>query len=129
MRSATLILVSALSACTASPPPAATPGRARELVGRVAGTPQRCVPIERDIGLRVADGDRATLLYGTGRRIWANHLLAGCGFNRSDALVVQPIGSDYCRGDFVRSFDPVSRFTGPSCFLGDFVPYTRASPR
>jgi hypothetical protein len=124
MRTVPFALVLSLCACGA-PPPASAPGRATELTGRVAGAPQRCVPIERDIALRVADGDRSTLLYGTGRRIWANHLPRGCGFNRGDALVVQPIGSDYCRGDFVRSLDPVSRFPGPSCYLGDFVPYTR----
>jgi hypothetical protein len=119
------VLALGLCACTAAPPRASAPGRPTELTGRVAGTPQRCVPIERDISLRVADGDRGTLLYGSGRRIWANHLPAGCGFNQGDTLVVQPIGSDYCRGDFVRSIDPVSRFPGPSCYLGDFVPYTR----
>ena len=125
-RAALLLLV--LGSC-AAPPRVSSPRVATELVGRIAGPPQRCVPIERDIGLRIADGDRGTLLYGTGRRIWANHLPAGCGFNRGDVLVVQPIGSDYCRGDFVRSFDPVSRFPGQSCILSDFVAYTRASSR
>ena len=122
-RAAFLLLL--LGSCAA--PPTSVPGRATELTGRVAGVPQRCVPIERDIALRVSDGDRSTLLYGTGRKIWANHLPRGCGFNQGDVLVVQPIGSDYCRGDFVRSIDPVSRFPGPSCYLGDFVPY--ALPR
>ena len=122
------LLLFLLGSC-APPPPASSPRVASELIGRVAGPAQRCLPIERDIGLRIADGDRGTLLYGTGRTIWANHLPAGCGFNQGDVLVVEPIGSDYCRGDFVRSFDPVSRFPGPSCILNDFVPYTRASPR
>jgi hypothetical protein len=128
MRLRPALLLLSLGSC--APPPAASgPRVATELTGRIAGPPQHCVPIERDIGMRVADGDRGTLLYGTGRRIWANHLPAGCGFNQSDVLVVQPIGADYCRGDFVRSFDPVSRFPGPSCYLSDFVPYTLASPR
>jgi hypothetical protein len=83
------------------------------------------VPIERDQALRVDEGDRHTLIYGYGAKIWANHLGPHCSFNRGDVLVIKPIGSDYCRGDLVRSFDAVSRFPGSSCLLGDFVPYTR----
>jgi hypothetical protein len=123
MRTGVFVLVLALSSCVA-PPPQSAPGRATELDGRIAGAPQHCVPIEHGISLRVAEGDRSTLIYGYGRRIYANHLPAGCSFHPSDTLVVQPIGSDYCHGDFVRSIDPVSRFPGPSCYLGDFVPYT-----
>ena len=123
MRTSVFVSTLALFAC-AAPPPESAPGQATELTGRVAGAPQRCVPIERDISLRVADGDRNSLLYGSGRKIWANHLPAGCGFNPRDILVIQPIGSDYCQGDLVHSVDPVSRFPGPSCYLGDFVPYT-----
>lgn len=124
MRFGLLVLAAAVASC-AAPPPQTGQRHADELEGRAAGPPERCVLVERDIGLRVADNDRGTLLYGTGKRIWANHLEPGCGFNRGDVLVVRTIGSDYCRGDFVRSFDPVSRFPGPSCRLGDFVPYTR----
>ena len=112
-----------VGSCTA-PQPNAPPGRS-DLAGRVAGAPQRCMPIERDQALRVDEGNRHTLLYGYGQRIWANHLAPNCGFNRGDVLVVKPIGSNYCKGDLVRSFDPVSRFPGSSCILGDFVPYTR----
>lgn len=77
--------------------------------------------------MRVDERNRDTLLYGRGRTIWANHLAPGCGFSPSDTLVVQPIGSDYCRGDFLRSVDPASHFPAASCYLSDFVPYTRAS--
>jgi hypothetical protein len=112
-----------LAACAVS---ASAPmgGRVSELDGRVAGAAQRCVPIERDLAMRVDERDHGTLLYGYGRKIWANHLPPGCSFSPSDTLVVQPIGSDYCRGDFVRTVDPVSHFPGASCILGDFVPYT-----
>ena len=73
---------------------------------------------------RVSQSDRHTLLYGTGRTIWANHLGSGCGFNSSLTLVTQPIGSSHCRGDLVRSFDSFTRIPGPSCVLGEFTPYT-----
>lgn len=124
MKAGLVALALVLGSC-AAPQPGAGSSQS-ELAGRVAGAPQKCVPIERDISLRVAEGDRRTLVYGHGRKIWANHLPAGCGFNHGDVLVVRPIGSSYCRGDLVRSFDPVSRFPGTSCYLNDFVPYTRA---
>jgi hypothetical protein len=47
------------------------------------------------------------------------------GFSQWDVLVMEPIGSQYCRGDLVRSVDPVSRIPGAACQLGDFVPYTK----
>jgi hypothetical protein len=124
MRFGVLVLAAMVGSC-AAPSPETGQRQATELVGRVAGAPQRCITNERGISFRVADGDRGTLLYGTGSRIWANGLAPGCGFNRGDILVVQTIGSDYCRGDFVRSIDPISRFPGTSCILGNFVPYTR----
>ena len=66
------------------------------------------------------------LLYRNGSKLWVNQLQDGCGgFGRWDVLVTEPIGTQYCRGDLIRSFDPVSKIPGPSCRLGDFVPYTR----
>jgi hypothetical protein len=115
-------MVLLLGAC-AAPQPASAPRQAVELVGRVAGAPKRCVTIQQSASLRVADGDNHTLIYPDGRTIWANHM--GCGFGRDDILILEPIGSSYCRGDIVRSMDRISRIPGPACVLGDFVPYTR----
>jgi hypothetical protein len=78
------------------------------------------------VSLRLAEGDRRTILYGNGRTVWVNRLATSCaGLSRSDILVIQPVGSRYCRGDLVRTLDPISRLPGPACILGDFVPYTR----
>ena len=99
-------------------------GSIPELAGRVAGAPQRCVPTEQTQGLRPAN--RTTILYGSGRTIWVNHMQQNCsGFSQWDPLVIEPIGSQYCRGDLVRTFDPVSKVPGAACRLGDFIPYTR----
>jgi hypothetical protein len=95
-----------------------------ELAGRTAGPAARCVPVERSEALRLS-GDR-TILYGRGRTIWVNRVGTDCnGIRRSDILIVEPIGAQYCRGDRLRSLDPVSRVPGPGCLLGDFVPYRR----
>ncbi len=122
-RIASLALI--LGSCAAPQPNSGQQGPPSELAGRSAGVPQRCALINSMDALRISDNDRHTLLYGSGRIIWANHLDPQCGFGSDDVLVTEPIGSYYCRGDIVRSFDRLSRIPGPSCVLGDFVPYTR----
>ena len=124
MKAGALILAAFLSGC-ALPPAAPQQGAAAELAGRSPGAPQRCVSIVQSDSLRIAEGDRHTLLYGNGKTVWANHLGSQCGFGSNDVLVTEPIGPNYCRGDLVRSFDRLSRIPGPACVLGDFVPYTR----
>ena len=124
MRSELIALVALVGSC-AAPPPDSAPRQARELVGRTAGAAQRCVLIQPTQSLRVAEGDRHTLVYGSGKTVWANHLGRGCGFGIDDLLIVEPVGSYYCRGDLVRSMDRLSRIPGPTCVLGDFIPYTR----
>lgn len=95
-----------------------------DLAGRTAGAPRRCVPAQQTSALHVLDSH--TLLYGGGRTIWLNRLASDCpGITRMDVLIVEPTGSQYCRGDRVRSVDPVSKTPGPACVLGDFVPYSR----
>lgn len=64
-------------------------------------------------------------LYGAGRTVWLNVPPGDCGGLRdSDVLVTEPLGQ-YCRGDLVRSIDRYSKIPGPTCRLGDFIPYTR----
>ena len=95
-----------------------------ELAGRTAGSPQSCVTALRGESLRVLDDSR--LAYGSGRALWVNQLRGRCpGLDRTDALVVEGTGSQYCSGDKVRSLDPVTGATGPFCILGDFIPYSR----
>ncbi len=96
-----------------------------ELAGRTAGAPQQCVSLRATESLRVSETDRHTLIYGSGGTLWASQL-GQCGFGSDDVLVTEPTtGSYYCRGDLVRSLDRSSHIPGPSCVLGDFVPYRR----
>ncbi|MFL6725982.1 MAG: hypothetical protein ACJ8FS_05660 [Sphingomicrobium sp.] len=114
-----------VASCAAPQPGAEQQGPPRELAGRSAGAPERCVLIAPLDSLRVSDTDRHLLLYGNGRTMWANQLGRQCGFGSDDVLVTEPVGSYYCRGDLVRSFDRFSRIPGPTCVLGDFVPFSR----
>jgi hypothetical protein len=114
--------VVALAAC-AAPPAGPSDQVISELAGRTAGPPQRCVNLDRNESLRIA-GPNA-FLYGAGRTVWLNVPPGGCpGLRESDVLVTEPLGQ-HCRGDLVRSIDRYSKIPGPSCRLGDFVPYTR----
>jgi hypothetical protein len=98
-----------------------------ELNGRVAGAGRTCVQVtSRSQSLRPATSNGHLLLYGSGKTIWVSDL-GSCGFNRdNDILVVEPSTSSLCRGDIIRSVDRSSRIPGPTCVLGDFIPYTRA---
>jgi hypothetical protein len=118
-----IALISLLVGSCAAPQPEQAQRPPVELAGRVAGTPQRCVSIQQSEALRTSDTNRHVLVYGSGRTLWANQLGPSCGFGRDDVLVTEPIGSYHCRGDIVRSIDRYSRIPGPSCILGDWVPY------
>jgi hypothetical protein len=118
-----IALIVLLAGSCAGPQPEEPQRAPLELAGRTAGTPERCVSIEQSESLRPSDTNRHVLVYGSGRTLWANHLGPSCGFGRDDVLVTEPIGSYHCRGDIVRSIDRYSRIPGPSCILGDWVPY------
>lgn len=105
------------------PEPAAGPAALPELAGRIAGQPQSCVSIQPATTMRIAD--RRTILYGSGATVWVNRMASDCFANSMDILVTHPTGSEYCRGDIVRSVSPQGGIPGPSCVLGDFVPYRR----
>ena len=124
MRLVTICLVPALAGCAAPPPAVPDNAPIAEIAGMVAGAPQRCVLTSQSEGFRAAN--RSTLLLRRGKSIWVNQLKGGCGsFGQWDVLVTEPIGTQHCEGDLVRSFDPVSKIPGPTCQLGAFIPYTR----
>jgi hypothetical protein len=115
--------VSILGGC-APAMPAGAPGAVPEIAGLTAGAPQNCVGIDSSASLRIADA--ATLVYSSGSTVWLNRLATQCrGVRPSDILVANPGGSQYCRGDIMRTMDQVSNIPGPACVLGDFVPYRR----
>lgn len=124
LQAASIALVAGTLVACAARPPASASAPTSELAGRTAGQPTHCIPIVRAEPLRLADPH--TVLYGHGRTIWVNRFDGTCGGMRvGDTLIVNTIGSRYCRGNLVRSVDPVSHLPGPACNLGDFVPYTR----
>ena len=121
-------LVLLLAACVSGP---SDPDRreedalARQLSGRVAGAPVRCVSAPPSSDFRAIGG--STFAMTRGDTIWVNRPGGECpGFNSWSTLLVESQSGQYCRGDHVRPLDLGSTIAGPICVLGDFVPYRRA---
>jgi hypothetical protein len=112
----------ALIASCAPSAPAGVPGPIPELAGRTAGPPQTCVRIEPNASMRITDSHN--LIYSEGSTVWLNtNSCPAVSFN--DLLVLHPTASEHCRGDIVNTVDRYSGIPGPSCVMGDFVPYRR----
>jgi hypothetical protein len=124
MRHSLLLLIPLAGCAAASSPSDGEDRLARELAGRVAGEPQRCISLMPHQGLTIED--RQTLVHRGGNVIWVNRLEHECpGFGPMNTLVIEAHGSQYCRGDRVRAIEPGSSIPGPVCPLADFVPYRR----
>lgn len=97
---------------------------AKALEGKTAGAPVNCV--RRQLG---TDGLHAVsdelLIYRVNRNlVYRNDLNGSCvGISRGNAMVLKPTNDQYCRNDIVGSVDFTTGIRGPSCALGDFVPY------
>lgn len=95
------------------------------LDGKVAGEPVSCVSRYPSSSLTAIS--ESVLLYRvSGRLAYRNDLIGSCtGLGRGDTLVIRPTGSgsQYCRGDIVRSADLVTGSITGGCALGSFTPY------
>ena len=119
-----LFLVAAIVTAGACSRPIMTDGPIQQTTGRIAAPAQTCIPYETTQSLRVLDP--RTLAYGWGRTIYINHLDAACpGLRPTSTLVVEPNGSQYCRGDRVRTLEAGTAVPGPTCLLGAWVPYRK----
>jgi hypothetical protein len=62
--------------------------------------------------------------YGFGRTIYINHFGGPCpGVAQLNTLIVDVQTDRYCRGDRVRGLEPGAIIAGPTCILGDWIPY------
>lgn len=99
---------------------------AKELDGKVAGEPLRCISDFNAANLiRVSDD---ILLYRVSSKlVYKNNLKGTCsGLARdSDIIVTEQFGSQKCNGDIIRLVDRTSGMQGGFCSLGDFVPYRK----
>lgn len=121
-----------LAAYAEAPPELSESGESRVAAAladyRQTGEPVSCVS-SRDLQGNRSIGEDAIVFEGTGNRIWVNRPPAGCpALTDSRALRVRTTSTQFCRGDIVTVFDPVSGIEYGGCGLGDFTPYAR-NPR
>lgn len=123
MRASMLIATVLLAAGCTRPIAPSGSTVAEETAGRAAGPAQSCISSSPQEGLRILDA--ATLAYGHGRTIYVNNLGARCpGLEPTATLIVEPgLAGQYCRGDHVRGREMGAIISGPTCILGDWVPY------
>lgn len=130
MRLAIIMSALALAGCTAgaemqaSQQARAQADLAKALEGRVAGKPAECISDSATGSRQVID--RRTILYTEGRRVWRNDLPEECPrLSPFGTMVVEVRGSQLCRNDLFRVFEPGTTVPGAYCRLGKFTPYTR----
>ena len=118
-------LVLAAASAQAAPRLSGEAKLAREVEGRVAGEPVRCLPLHRIQSSRIIDD--TAIVYDAGRTLYVNRPRAGReSLDQWDMLVTRTFGSQLCSTDVVHLYDSGSRFQTGMVFLGDFVPYRRA---
>ena len=123
---AVILMIAAATVVSCTRPLAPEHSDAAEAIaGRVAGTPRTCISTNQAENLRVLDSQ--TLAYGFGPTIYINRLQAACpGISQFNTIIVEPgLGGQYCRNDRVRGLTPGLSIPGPSCNLGEWVPYHR----
>ncbi|MEO7635290.1 MAG: hypothetical protein ABIS38_06555 [Sphingomicrobium sp.] len=94
----------------------------RVTAGRMAGPAQGCIATNSNDTLRAVDS--MTLVYGSGSTIYINRLGAICpGLQDLSTIAIDGSNGNYCRGDRIRPLAPGSVIAGPTCNLGQWVPY------
>jgi hypothetical protein len=93
------------------------------LEGREAGAPQSCISNWDTRDMQVLDG--TAIVYRAGSTLWVNTPHNADDLDSDDVLVTRTTGSQFCRLDFVQTYDRSGFFPTGFISLGDFVPYRR----
>ena len=122
-----LIILAAAVAVASCSRPVMPPGSAlaEATAGRISGPAQSCVTAYPAENLHALDAQN--IAYGYGKTIYINRLAAACpALSQFNTIIVEAgTGGQYCRNDRVRGAEPGAIIAGPSCNLGDWVPYTQ----
>ncbi|OWQ97841.1 hypothetical protein [Sphingopyxis witflariensis] len=94
------------------------------LEGRVAGEPQKCIPLSATNGSQIID--KTAIVYRSGSTLWVNRPRSGAeSLDDDDVLVTKLTGNQLCNIDTVELHDRMSHMYSGFVSLGDFVPYRR----
>lgn len=128
-----ITMMAMLAGCTVGPPPAPVALDAKQqsrmaqlLGGKVAGTPQSCLPNWRTHNM-VAVSDDTLIFQESPGRVWLQRPQNPCNLVSMGpyALVTRGTTGMLCRGDIGQVVDTLSGSSAGSCVMGDFVPYVR----
>ena len=98
---------------------------AKMLEGRVAGEPQKCIPLSTTRSSQIID--KTAIVYKVGSTLWVNRPDGGAeSLDDDDILVLRTTGSQLCSIDTLELHDRTSRMYSGFVSLGEFVPYRRA---
>lgn len=100
----------------------------KQLGGKVAGEPVRCLNNAGSSNYQTIRVSDDILLYRvSGKLVYRNKLANSCpGLARdNDIMVMRSYGTGTCKGDFFHLVDRSSGIQGPTCVLGEFVPYRK----
>lgn len=126
----TLAVLAAAAGLVAAPLEASRPSGEERLAklieGRVVGEPRRCISTTGNHNLTIID--KTAIVYKDGRRVWVNRTAHPEDIDEDDILVIRKFsGSSLCRTDMITLADRYSGMFSGAIFLGDFVPYEKAS--
>jgi hypothetical protein len=97
---------------------------AKEIEGRVAGEPVRCISMHNLRSTRIIDN--TAIVYDFGRTIYVNRPRGGADMlDQWDVLVTKPHGSQLCTPESVELYDSQTRSQSGFISLGEFVPYRK----
>lgn len=123
MRALIVVSTLALAACAGGPPPAAEQAALADAPGKAIGEPVSCLAM-RDIERVEPVNKYVAFVHVRGNKIYRTDFAGGCpGLKRDHAFKIQTTIGQYCRGDIIETFDPVSGFSSGSCAFGSFTPY------
>ena len=122
-----LMLIAATAAVASCSRPVTPQGStfAAETAGRTAGAAQTCVSAYPNQNLRILDPQ--TVAYGYGNTVYINRLPGPCpALSQFNTIIVDAAdGNQYCRGNRIRGREPGAIIAGPTCNLGDWIPYRK----
>jgi len=127
-----MVTMACLAGCSApvaqpAPTPEASAQLTRELAGRTAGAPIRCLPRYGSTDVQVIDD--WTVLFRQGGTVYVQHPPGGCsgiGSNRNTMVSRIWGNGQVCSGDIQHLVDLSTGIGGGSCVFGPFIPYPRA---
>ena len=97
---------------------------AKEIEGRVAGKPVKCLNLRRIQSSRIID--RTAIIYEIGSTIYVNRPRGGAeSLDSWDVLVTKTFSGELCTPEIVHLYDAQAQMPTGFVSLGEFVPYKK----